>query len=208
MKFEQKADYAAMTASGKKRMAHAATGAVRQAADEIKTKGRAAIAAGGFSSRWQNALRTKVYPERGESINASALVYHKIPYAGVFQDGKTISGKPLLWLPIEANLPLQGRGKRWTPHDFANNVGPLMSVSRPGKPPLLFGEVRVGQSGGVLALPSSRSQRITRFGKAKKKLLPVFVGVPSITDPQKFDIGAVVRDVAGELQDLFAKNWE
>lgn len=205
MKFEQTGSFAALSESAKKRMAHAASGAIKDAASEIKTKGRAAIAQGGFSSRWQNALQAKVYPQSGDSMDASAFIYHKIPYAGVFEDGATIAGK--LWLPIEANLPLQGGGKRWTPHDFANNIGPL----RPGKAgshQVLFGQVRVGQSGGVLALPSSRSKRISKFGAAKQKWLPVFVAVNSVTDPKKFDIGAIVREVAGELQDLFAKNWK
>ena len=46
-------------------MAAAATAAVREAADTVKSKGRANIAAGGFGRKWQNALRANVYP-RGD----------------------------------------------------------------------------------------------------------------------------------------------
>ncbi len=211
MKFEQTGSFAALSDSAKKRMAHAASGAIKDAAKEIKIRGRASIAQGGFSSRWQNALQAKVYPENGESMDATAFIYHKIPYAGVFEHGATIPG--MLWLPIDANLPLQARGKRWTPHDFVNNIGPLRSGSKGGKP-LLFGQVRVGQAGGVLALPSNAKRghraRLARevFAKQKQVWRPVFVGVSAVTDPKKFDIGAVVRDVAGKLQELFAKNWK
>jgi uncharacterized protein DUF6441 len=204
MKFEQTGSFASLSDSAKKRMAHAATGAIKDAAAEIKSKGRASIAQGGFSSRWQNALQAKVFPQGRDSMDATAFIYHKIPYAGVFEHGATISGK--LWLPIEANLPLQSGGKRWNPHDFINNIGPL----RPGKAgshEVLFGQVSVGHSGGVLALPGNRSsRRIGSFAKSQKKWLPVFVAVTSVSDPKKFDIGAVVRDV--DLQALFAKNWK
>jgi hypothetical protein len=181
-------------------IAHAATAAIREASDLAKKESRANIAAAGFSGRWQNALRANVYPKTGESVDAAAFIYHKIPYAGVFEHGATIQGK--LWLPIEANLPVQAHGKRWTPQDFINNIGPL----RPGKAgthSVLFGEVMVGKTGSVLTVSKSRHAK-----RATTKWLPVFVAVSTVTDPKKFDIGAVVRDVAGELQELFAKNWK
>ncbi len=78
-------------------MAEAATSAMQEAADNIKSEGRAKIASAGFSKKWQNALRVDAFPRRGKvSINAAAFAFHKIPYADVFEEGATIRGKPRL----------------------------------------------------------------------------------------------------------------
>lgn len=104
--------------------------AVRQAADEAVKEGRANISAAGFSSRWQKALVSNFYPNK-DTGDPAALIHHRIPFAGVFERGITISGRPLLWLPIEQNLP---RGIR-SPSEYGRR---LVSVNIAGKPPLLF----------------------------------------------------------------------
>src|SRR3954470_15419731 len=81
-------------------IAKAATAAVREAGDIAKRNGRANIAAAGFSRKWQNALRVNVYPQHGDSLRPAAFIYHKIRYAGVFEEGAVIRGQPLLWLPL------------------------------------------------------------------------------------------------------------
>ena len=68
-------------------IAKAATAAIREAGDIAKRNGRASIAAAGFSQKWQNALRVNIYPPQGDSLRPAAFVYHKIRYAGVFEDG-------------------------------------------------------------------------------------------------------------------------
>jgi len=104
--------------------------AVQGAADEAVSQGRANIARAGFSSRWQAALTSRFYPN-DPADDPAALVYHKFPFAGVFERGITISGRPLLWLPIEQNLP---RGVH-SPRQYGQ---PMVSVNIAGKPPLLF----------------------------------------------------------------------
>lgn len=104
--------------------------AVRQAADFAVKEGRANIARAGFSSRWQKALVSNFYPNK-DTGDPAALIHHRFPFAGVFERGITIKGRPLLWLPIEQNLP---RGVR-SPSEYGR---PLVSVNVAGKPPLLF----------------------------------------------------------------------
>ena len=66
-----------------------------------QAKGRADIAAAGFSRRWQNAFRVDVFPRgRKVSVDAAAWVFHKIPYAEVFEEGATIRGRPYLWIAL------------------------------------------------------------------------------------------------------------
>jgi Family of unknown function (DUF6441) len=107
----------------------AAEGAVQDAAALAVAEGRANIAGAGFSSRWQAGLKSKFFPNPGG--NPAAVIFHRIGFAGVFERGVTISGKPLLWLPLERNLPAGIHSPRKYP-------GKLVSVNVAGKPPLLF----------------------------------------------------------------------
>src|SRR5882672_3832798 len=118
----------------------AATGAINDAAKFIKVAGRANIAQAGFSTKWQNALRVNVYPSKGVSMDPALLAYHKIPYAGVFERGATISGSPYLWLPLP-DVPRNAYGRRMSPANFVRLIGPLKSVFRAGKPPLLVAQI-------------------------------------------------------------------
>ena len=77
---------------GERPIAKAATAAVRETAEMAKSAGRASIAGAGFSRKWQNALRAKIYPPNRDSMRAAALIYHKVPYAEVFEDGAVIHG--------------------------------------------------------------------------------------------------------------------
>lgn len=197
------------------RVAKAMTSAFREGGDKLKQRGRASIAGGGFSSRWQNAFRVNVYPKNGNSVRPRIFAYHKIKYAGQFEEPEPVRGSPYVWLPIEKNLPLQGRGKRWTPHDFVNNVGPLKG-GRHGSRPILFGQVTVSQHSGVpLALPISdrtrHGERVrARFFKANKRKawLPVFVGVSSVNDPKRFNLTGAAEVTAAELGGLFGRVWD
>ena len=54
-----------------------------------------------------------------------------MPFASVFERGVTIGGHPLLWLPIEQNLPAKVK----SPKQYGKR---LISVNVAGKPPLLF----------------------------------------------------------------------
>ena len=119
----------------------AAAGAVQDAAREAVKEGRANIASAGFSfsgqkgfsaSKWQQGFRYKFYPNKGG--DPAALIYHKIGLASVFERGIKISGQPLLWLPIERNLPRNVK----SPRQYG---GKLVSVNIAGRAPLMFDAV-------------------------------------------------------------------
>src|SRR5262245_6468951 len=73
-------------------IAKAATAAVHETGEIAKRGGRASIAAAGFSRKWQNALRVNNYPSQGQSLRPAAFIFHKIRYAGVFEEGAVIRG--------------------------------------------------------------------------------------------------------------------
>lgn len=90
-------------------VAEAAVAALRETAADAVQEGRRDIAgAGRFGARWQQGLqyRTKDATDNGEpSLQASATIFHKIGFAGVFEFGATIAGKPLLWIPTTPGAP-------------------------------------------------------------------------------------------------------
>jgi hypothetical protein len=161
-------------------VAEAATAAVRDAGNAAVKDGRAGIARAGFSQKWQNALRSDVYPKNRVSMRPAAHIRHKIPYAGVFEEGATIPGRPLLWLPLPT-VPVGPGGRRLTPKKFIAQGNQLVSVKRPGKRPLLV-------------------------GKVGDKSVPLFFGIPTVTIRKKFDVVAAVRRAAARLGEFYLKN--
>lgn len=153
--------------------------AMREAGDLIQKRGRGNIRSAGFTSRrWTEGLQVQVTPRDG--FNASLRVFHRVGFAGIFEEGGTIRGKPLLWVPIERNLPAARSG--WTPRRFVRLVGPLRSARSSSRPLL------VGKPPGF-ARP-----------------VPVFAGVSSITIRKRFDIAGIVEQVGDQFEALYEKN--
>jgi hypothetical protein len=194
---------------GEKPIAGAATAAVREAAELAKAGGRASIAAAGFSRKWQNALQAKVYPPGRDSMRAAALIYHKVPYAQVFDEGAVIHGKPLLWLPLP-NAPFGAGGRRIPAARFQQQVGmPLYTIRRPGKPPMLGANVRMtdARADKPISLALLRRGRNPR-GKGAVRLVPLYVGVELVSIAKRFAIIDAIRRAAARLPDLYLKHFQ
>lgn len=161
-------------------VAEAATAAVTEAGEVAVRNGRASIAAAGFSNKWQVALRSDVYPKGRVSMRPAAHIRHKIPYAGVFEEGASIPGQPLLYLPLPA-VPVVG-GRPLTPKKFIAQGGSLTSVKRPGKRPLLIGKI----------------------GNAKA--VPMFFGIEAVKIAKKFKVTEAVRNAAAQLGQFYLKH--
>lgn len=167
-------------------VAEAATGAMDLAADRIKRDGRASIQAGGFKKRWQNALRVDRHPKKAVSINAAVYVYHKIPYAPLFEFGGTVSGKPLLWVPTRNSPAKIGRSKV-SPRRFHSQVANLRSAKGVDRP-MLVADYRRGRG---------------RPKKGAPKANVIFVGIPRVKIPKKFSITKVVDRTIGKLGSFY-----
>jgi hypothetical protein len=197
----------AMT-EGERPIAKAATAAVREAADLAKRGGRASIAGAGFSRKWQNALQAKVYPQNRDSMRAAALIYHKVPYADVFERGAVIHGKPLLWLPLPT-APFGKGGRRIPAAQFRQQVGtPLYNIRRPGKPPLLGANVRMtsARAGKAISLALLRRGR-NPGGRGAVQLVPLYVGVELAALPKRFAIIDAITRAAAALPGLYLKHF-
>jgi hypothetical protein len=162
----------AFNASLRRRISTAAWLALQDVGKQVDLLGRVAIKRGGFGPKWQSAWKSKVYPSNKPSIDAAIYTRHKVPYAGIFETGGTVKGNPLMWIPTR-NVPvLGGRLRKMTPARFAKTIGPLSGPRRTSgsnRTPVLFG-----------AIPGS------------KKRVPMFIGVRSVFQKKRFNVGAAV----------------
>lgn len=199
-----------------KRIATAATGAMKEAAEKLKLEARANIRAAGFSKRWENAFRVNVYPDRGRTVSthAAALAFHKIPYANIFETGGTISGSPLLWLPLP-NVPTSIPGTRggrvhMSPAAYVRSIGPLHAIYRPGKPPLLAAYLPAGAAITVRNLKIGARGGKTRPGAPSKRLVsvPLFFGISSVSLKKRFNLTPLFTKAQASLGELYLKNFK
>jgi hypothetical protein len=187
----------------------AATGAIRDAATDMKTRGRANIAGAGFSKKWQNAWRVNVYPKSGYSLKAAAYGFHKIPYSLVFESGATIRAKRgLLWIPLPT-VPKKGQ-RRMTARQVVAAGVKLISIARPGKRPLLAASLRLtGTQQGKLskiALTLSKLKKGTAGKRGEVQAVPLFYGLNTVTLRKRFNISGVADSVSAGLPDLYLKH--
>lgn len=205
-----KGEFAAAMKEKYKPVATAAKAAIVDMAGAIKAQGRADIAAAGFGVRWQNTFRADTYPKGAKvSANAAAFVFHKIPYADVFETGATIRGKPMLWLPL-ANAPKSIGRKKITPQLFIARIGPLFRIERPGKPPLLAARIsksRRKQKGVSKAKVTLPALRRGASGAGASGSVPLFVGVDSVSLRDRFSLREITDRNAGRLTELYFKNF-
>lgn len=115
-----------------KKMQAAQLAAARRASAEIERQGRANIRAGGNfgSARWQDGFQAKISFQSAKNI--VIRVTHAVFYWKVFEEGRTIHGKPLLWIPLSFSTAGQ-LGVR--ARDYPKK---LFRVNRPGRAPLLL----------------------------------------------------------------------
>jgi hypothetical protein len=159
-------------------VATAAVAALRQVAADSVQEGRTNIATSGqFAGKWVSGLqyRTQNATTAGgePSLQASVLIFHKFGFAGVFEYGATIQGKPLLWIPTTPGGPPASRsGKR------------LISATVRGQP-MLFD-----------ASDPDRHKK------------PLYIGVPAVRIPKKWNITEIVKRHAAQMGILFIKYFK
>lgn len=114
-----------------KRVRNAARAAAFDASEEIRNRAAVDMAsAGNFGPRWTQGLNVEITEGGG---NIRIAFNHSVPYFSVFQYGKVIKGKPLLWIPLSFAADAKGVLAR-------NFPGGLFRVDRTskGKAPLLL----------------------------------------------------------------------
>lgn len=195
------------TTAYEKVMASAVTAAMRDVGKDAVRGGRASIAAAGFSNRWQASLRMKMQPPSGDVLNPAVYIHSTINYSDVFETGATIQGQPYLWLPLPSVPPGKNR-PHMTPREYVRQVGPLVTMRRPGKPPMLGAVVKRMAKAQPFGAFASKVQ--LKAGRARKRgtvqTIPMFVGVLAVNIPKKFDVKAACEAAFKELAHYYAQH--
>lgn len=190
----------------KRPIERAVTKTVKDAAALIKKESISAIAGAGFSARSSKNLRYAIEPENKDTIDVSARFYFRTGYFNVFEEGTTIKGKPLLWVPLPT-VPFGKGRRRLTPRQYVERLGPLHYV-RGKKNPLLVGAAsRSGVLRATLDVVRVR-KRAVAAGAIRTGNVPLYVGLKSVRIPKKFNIKEIIRRVAAMIPKLYAKNAE
>lgn len=199
-------------------IAGATRAAFQDLAKQVQTAGRAEIARSGLSRRWQTGFRTYVFPRRivpGATADLAMRGQHRIPFFNVFERGAQISGRPLLWIPLPT-APKKINGKPITAGAYVRSVGPLHSINRPGRSPLLAGYAMNAPRGRAVTVGQLRTgQRNTRRRQARAAFggrlgkrpvsVPLFVGVPAARIRDRLNISRVYEQARRDLPNLYAK---
>lgn len=192
------------------RIAVAATLAVRDAGSNAQARGRADITAVGLGNRVAAALRVRFYPDKKKySIDAAALVYSKVFYAGAWEDGATIRGNPRLWLPT-SNVPTRQGQHRVTPAFYIRNIGRLISVNVPGHPPMLMGLVPRSKAGKLAKLSTSKRRKRTTFATQRATLVrvPMFIGIDQVHLRKRTNINPIINSERAKLAQYYVSHIE
>jgi hypothetical protein len=184
-------------------MAKAATAAMRETVNDAKGRGRAAISSAGglFPRQLPNALRSAVFPKSGESAEPAGLIYIRSKWAGEFEDPTTIVGSPYLWVPLKGVPGRIGR-KRIRP----GLIRGLITIRRPGKPPMLGIRVRASEARFGQEISLALLRRSSRAKRGEFRVIPLFVGIPRAQMRKRYSIAQACEQAMSRLPGRYYSN--
>jgi hypothetical protein len=115
-------DYGAITKQEVRNVRKAIAGTATEVAKSLRTSGRAHIKTAGRFGAWAFSVRTKRDGDSRVVTAKASLVVEAL------ETGRTLRGRPLLWIPIGSNKDVPPIGKY---------PGKLARVERKGRVPLL-----------------------------------------------------------------------
>jgi len=186
-------------------MARAATKAFREGAKEIQRQGQADLASvvGPSNAKWFFA---RAKPKGGYSLRPSLRGYRRKQFLNIFERGGTIEPlrRKYLWLPLSHVVQRVSR-KRLTPRIYERMFGKLQFVKRPGKAPLLLGDVAAGRGGRRTTGKVTRARLTRGMAATRKRKVPIFVGLSSVTIHQRLHFDEIYERMRQELPELYKR---
>lgn len=210
MKLVVKADkgqWVQATTEAEKIMAKGLTAAMRELGKRAAAAANQEIHSSGFASKkWE--LKPKNFPISGNALDSAVWLHSTVNFEDVFENGKFIVGDPYLWLPFPS-VPLWPGDptRQMSPKKYVQSVGPLVTMRRPGKTPMLGAVVTGRPKAQPFGRFASRTilKRGTR-GSGPKTTIPLFVAVPLASIKKKFDVLSAVESITDQLQGLYTAN--
>jgi hypothetical protein len=150
----------------KRRVLAARRGAAQDVIDYVVPNVRADIRkAGNFGVRWTDGFQAKV-TEGGGFIRIAFT--QSVPYWRVFQHGATISGKPMLWIPLSFAQDAKGKKASEFPGKLFRvdrKVGAPLLLSYSDKQPKYFGKesVRIPKKFRTIEIIKEGSRKMREF---------------------------------------------
>jgi hypothetical protein len=185
----------------------AVTRSMRSAATAVKQDWRDQITRAGLGTRLPRTIRSRAYPETGESIDAAALIWSNAPeIVGAFDRGVTIRSKDGFWLAVPlpgAGSRLQG-GRKLTPARWEQRTGKKLTyIYRRGKAPLLVDTGQARERGYNDPLTFKASRRRYR----QNVWTPIFVLLPQVRLRKRLDLSSGVTGVLNRLPQMIVDDW-
>ena len=202
LKLDIDPDLVAMMQAEIKAGEKAVTGTMREAGAGLKTAWRGQITGAGLGRRLANSIRNATYPEAGDSLNATALVWSKAPVIiGAHNAGPLIRSKDGFWLAIPTEAAGKSlRGGRITPGEWERRTGlRLRFVYRRRGPSLLVAEGRLNTKGRAVASKSK-----TGRGRAT---VPIFLLVPQVRLPKRLALAREAERAAEAVPGRVVGKW-
>jgi hypothetical protein len=200
----------------------ACTAAIVTAGTAMATLGFANIKGALKGSNIARSWTVRYYPGNAKrrpskpSINAAAWGYSKVPFVKIFEDGGTIHGKPMLWLPLR-NAPLAiGRGRargHITPRKLREEGIKLFSITRAGKVPLLATKINATRAGANrvslnTTLAALRRSKKAPTGRQVPVTVPLFFGVPAVNIRKKLNLDGIAQAQRDLLAEYYVVNLQ
>jgi hypothetical protein len=186
--------------------AAAVTAEIRAAGKKAVDAANAQIHGAGFASRkWE--IKAKFLPApAGKPLEPAVWLHSTTNFEEVFTEGATIQAvkSSWLWLPMPSVPLWPGDSTRqMSPKKYIEAIGPLVLMWRKGRPPMLGAPV----TGSLRPQPFGRFVTKARLKKGKlgrgpATIIPLFVGVPSVTIEKKFDVEGAVEKAAEAFPDV------
>jgi hypothetical protein len=185
----------------------AITASMRTVGKKAADAANAVIHGAGFANRkWE--IKAKNFPEQGDSLSPEVWLHSSANFEDVFTEGAFIHGNPLLWLPLPSVPLWPGDSTRqMSPKKYVETIGPLVTMRRKGKPPMLGAPV----TGSLRPQPFGRFVTKARLKKGRTgqgpvTIVPLFVGVPGAFIEKRFDVEAIVDKIADQLPEIYVQN--
>jgi hypothetical protein len=182
--------------------------AIEDADRMLLSETRAHMAMRGFSRRFQNATRSRVYiGAQARGALAATFLHHKAPWAGVHEDGATITGSPRMFIPVPG-MPERVRGnRRMTVENYRiAGLTPLFPIRGRGGETHLAAKLRVPRGQTRPRITMSRLRRGAEGRRGEVRAVVLFIGVRQVTIPKSLDVAGVARRVDDELPRLYFRH--
>lgn len=178
------------------------------AAASLKQAWRGEVVGAGLGTRLANSIQSEVYPEKGPSMRAAALVHTDADeILQAHDEGALISASGGIWLAIP--LPVAGRGTsggRMTPGVWMFTHGRMLRFVSlgAGRALLVADDARINKAGRAVRKKGKRRLDGILTGA---QTVPIFTLRRKVKLSKRTDVVSLAQQVAGTLPGLIKANW-